>query len=187
VVYKANPSHFLTFKCEHMIGHQGQTVLIQEEPRGPSILIEVNVQTNGLQRVPFPDISQLRSTTTQKIVIKGLRLISSEILTNAIIAPNATAPVTELQKMAVTIYSEGWEKGQTIPILTFNDFAFTIGAIPYRNHSTKFSNWTSVDWPKSYLQFANGTVSAGTPYTVLLDCEYLRYDASNNLLIGPSM
>lgn len=163
----------------------GQVVLVQEEPRGPSILIEVNVPNNGSQRVPFPDISQLRSTVNQQIIIKGLRLVSSEVLTNGIISSNVTAPATELQKMSITIYSEGWEKGQTIPILTFNDFVFTTGAIPYRNHSTKFDNWVNVDWPKSYIQYANGTVSAGAPYVVLLDCEYIRLDAAGNYLVGP--
>lgn len=163
-----------------------QTVLVQEEPRGPSILIEVNVQQNGLQRVPFPDISQLRSTTTQRIVIKGLRLISNEVLTNGIISGNVTAPAAELAKMGLTIYAEGWEKGQSIPILTLNDMQFTVGAIPFRFNPTKFDNWVAVDWPKSYLQFANGTVSAGAPYVVLLDCEYVRLNAENRLIIGPS-
>lgn len=162
-----------------------QVVLVQEEPRGPSILIEVNVPNNGSQRVPFPDISQLRSTVNQQIIIKGLRLVSDEVLTNGIISSNTTAPATELQKMSITIYSEGWEKGQTIPILTFNDFVFTTGAIPYRNHSTRFANWRNVDWPKSYIQYANGTVSAGAPYVVLLDCEYIRLDNLGNILDGP--
>lgn len=162
-----------------------QVVLLQDEPRGPSILIEVNVPNNGLQRVAFPDISQLRSTVDQKVIIKGLRLITAEVLTNGIISPNVTAPIGELQKMAVTIYSEGWEKGQTIPILTLNDMVFTTGAIPYRNHATHLDNWVNVDWPKSYLQFANGTVSAATPYTVLLDCEYIRLDAQNRQQVGP--
>lgn len=163
-----------------------QVVLVQEEPRGPSVLIEINVQTNGQQRVPFPDVSQLRSTTDQKIIIKGFRLVPAEILTNAVIAPNANAPTTELQKISVTLYSEGWEKGQTIPILTFNDYVFATGNSPYRNHATKFDNWVNVDFPKSYLQFANGTVSAGAPYTVLIDCEYVRLDAQNNTIVGPS-
>jgi hypothetical protein len=163
-----------------------QTVIVQEEPRGPSVLIEVNVPNNGSQRVPFPDISQLRSTIDQKIIIKGLRLISAEVLTNGIISANVTAPAAELQKMAITIYAEGWEKGQTIPILTFNDFRFTVGAIPFRYSSTRFSDWVNVDWPKSYIQFANGTVSAGAPYVVLLDCEYVRLDAQNNIIQGAS-
>lgn len=162
-----------------------QTVLVQDEPRGPSVLIEINVSNNGLQRVPFPDISQLRSTVDSRIIIKGLRLISAEVLTNAMIAPNVTAPAAELAKMAITLYAEGWEKGQTIPILTLNDMVFTVGAIPFRFNPTRFDNWVNVDFPKSYIQFANGTVSAGTPYTVLLDCEYVRLDAQNNTVVGP--
>lgn len=164
----------------------GQVIMLQDEPRGPSMLIEVNVTTNGVQRIAFPDISQLRSTTSEKIVIKGLRLISAEVLTNAIISGNPTAPATELQKMSVTIYSEGWERGQTIPILTFNDFRFTTGAIPFRYSSTYFDNWVNVDWPKSYIQLANSTVTAGAPYTVLLDCLYVKLDGQGRIVNGVS-
>lgn len=163
-----------------------QQVLVQEEPRGPSVLIEVNVPINGQQRIPFPDISQLRSTVYQQIVLKGLRLISAEVLTNGIISGNPTAPAAELAKMAITIYAEGWEKGQTIPILPLNDMTFTVGAIPFRQRPTMFDNWVNVDWPKSYLQFANGTVSAGAPYVVLLDCLYIRLDATGQIINGPS-
>lgn len=162
-----------------------QQVLVQEEPRGPSVLIEINVPNNGTQRVPFPDINQLRSTTEQRIVIKGMRLVPPEILTNGIISGNANAPVGELQKMSVTLYAEGWEKGQTIPILTLNDYVFATGAAPYRNHPTRFDNWVNVDFPKSYLQLANGTVTAGAPYVVLIDCEYIRLDAQGLMLMGP--
>lgn len=164
-----------------------QTVIVQDEPRGPSVLIEVPVTINGQQRVPIPDISQLRSTTTNRIIIKGLRLVPPEILTNGIINASVNAPVTELQKMSLTIYAEGWEKGQTIPILTFNDFVFATGAAPYRFNSTRFSNWVNVDWPKSYIQLANGTVTAGAPYVVLLDCEYERLNAENNVIVGASI
>lgn len=161
-----------------------QNILVQEEPRGPSVLIEVNVNNNGSQRVPFPDISQLRSTTDLKIVIKGLRLVPSSVLTNGVISSNVTAPDSELQKMALTIYAEGWEKGQTIPMLTFNDFQNTI--IPNRFNPTRFDNWVNVDWPKSYIQYANGTSSVGAPYVVLLDCEYVRLNAQNLIVTGPS-
>jgi hypothetical protein len=164
-----------------------QTVIVQDEPRGPSVLIEVPVTINGQQRIPIPDINQLRSTTTNRIIIKALRLIPPEILTNGIINASVNAPVTELQKMSLTIYCEGWEKGQTIPLLTFNDFVFATGSAPYRNNSTRFSNWVNVDWPKSYLQLANGTVVAGAPYVVLLDCEYERLNADNNIIVGASI
>lgn len=163
-----------------------QLVVLQNEPRGPSVLIEVNVTANGLQRVAFPDISQLRSTVDQKIILKGLRLITAAVLTNAMIAPNANAPVAELQKMALTLYAEGWEKGQTIPLLTLNDMTVPGGTFPHRYDGTQFDNWVNVDWPKSYLQFANNTVSANAPYTVLIECQYVRLDAQNRMIIGPS-
>lgn len=165
---------------------QGQHIMVQEEPRGPSILIEVNVTANGQQRITFPDVAQLRSTVDQKIIIKCIRLVPPEILTNGVLSGNVTAPVTELQKMTVVIYSQGWEKGQYIPALTFNDYAFATGSAPFRFNSTYLDNWTNVDWPKSYLQFANGTTSVGAPYTVLFDVQYVKLDGQNRQIPGPS-
>lgn len=159
---------------------------MQEEPRGPSILLEIPVATNGQQRVPIPDIAQLRSTTSTQVVVKGIRLISAEVLTNGVISSSPTSPAAELAKMTLTIYSEGWEKGQTIPILTFNDMEFTVGAIPFRRSPTMLDNWVAVDWPKSYIQYANGTTSAGAPYVVLLDIQYLRLNNSGNEISGPT-
>lgn len=163
-----------------------QNIIVQEEPRGPSVLIEIPVINNGSQRIQLPDISQLRSTTDLKIVIKALRLISAEVLVGGVITALTTAPATELAKMSLTIYAEGWEKGQTIPLLTLNDMVFTTGAIPYRFNATKFDNWVNVDFPKSYLQLANGQQTAGAPYVVLLDCEYVRLNAQNRIVTGPS-
>lgn len=161
-----------------------QTILVQDEPRGPSVVIEIPVNNNGSQRVPIPDINQLRSTTDLKIVLKGLRLIPSSVLTNGIISSFTNVPDSELQKMTLTIYAEGWEKGQTIPMLTFNDFQNAI--IPNRFNPTRFSDWINVDWPKSYIQFANGTSSVGAPYVVMLDCQYVRLNAQNLIVTGPS-
>lgn len=161
-----------------------QTILVQEEPRGPSVIIEIPVNLNGSQRVPIPDVQQLRSTTNLRIVVKGLRLIPSAVLPNGVISSAINAPDSELQKMTLTIYAEGWEKGQTIPMLTFNDFQNTV--LPNRFNPTRFDNWINVDWPKSYIQFANGTSSVGAPYVVLLDCEYVRLNAENLIVVGPS-
>lgn len=168
------------------INQAQQKILVESEPRGPSVLIEVNVQTNGQQRVPFPDISQLRSTVYQAIILKGLRLIVPDVLTNGVISGNINAPLAELQKISATFYAEGWEKGQTIPILTMNDMLVAGTATPNRFDPTRFDNWVNVDWPKSYLQYANGTVSAGAPYVVIFDCEYIRLDAQGQIIYGPS-
>lgn len=154
---------------------QDRVILVQEEPRGPSQLIEIPVTVNGVNRVAFPDIQQLRSDTTQMIIIKAMRLITADVLTHGIINGAVTAPLAELQKMAVVLYSDGWEKGQLIPILTFNDMALPAGTIPHRYHQQRFNNWEKVDWSKSYLQFANATVSANSPYVVMFDVEYTRF------------
>jgi len=163
-----------------------QLIFLQDEPRGPSQLVEVDITANGLQRKNFPDQQELRSTTEQKIIVKAIRLITADVLTNSILSGNPTAPTAELQKMALVIYCEGWEKAQYIPILTLNDMSLPGGTNPHNYSMTKFDNWVNVDWPKSYIQFANGTVSANAPYTVMIDVLYIKLDAQGNLIKGAS-
>lgn len=178
-VFWYSGSHFNLFTMERL-------VFLKDEPRGPSQLVEVPVNLNGQQRVPFPDQSQLRSTTVQKIIIKAIRLITPDVLTNAPLSGNVNAPVTELQKISLVIYCEGWEKGQFIPILSLNDMQLLGGTAPNAQSLTKFSDWVNVDWPKCFLQYSNGTNTAGTPYSVLLDVLYVKLDAQNNEIKGAS-
>lgn len=162
-----------------------QMLLIQEEPRGASQLIEIPV-TGALTKVVIPVIQQLQNNTDQVIIIKSLRLITVDVLTNAPTLGGVNAPTTELQKMAITLYAEGWEKGQLIPILSLNDM-FTEGTgTPTRFRTTKLDNWQNVDWNKSFLQFANGTVPVGAPYNVILEAEYVRLNKQGQVIIGPS-
>lgn len=158
-------------------------IFVQEAPRDASQLIEVPVNTNGVQRVNFPDVQQLRSLVNQEIIIKEIRLITVDVLTNGPITGFATSPVSEQQKLSLTIYCEGWEKAQNLPILVLNDMQNTA---PHRYNGTRFNNWANVDWSKTYLQFSNGTVSAGAPYCVMFDVVYLKLDKSGNEIIGPS-
>ena len=163
-----------------------EVVFLQDEPRGPSITIEIPVLANGRGRVPLPDVAQLRSTTDQRIIIKTIRLITADVLTNAPLLGNVNAPLAELQKMTLTIYAEGWEKGQSIPLLPLNDVSTPGGTFPHRYQQTNFANWSAVDWPKSYIQYANSTSSAGAPYFILLDVQYVRLNGSGNQIIGPA-
>lgn len=164
-----------------------QFVFVQQEPRGPSQLIEVPVSSSGKQRIPFPDIQQLRSMTTQRIIIKGIRLITHEVLTNGPVTGNVNAPVTELVKISLVLYCEGWEKAQFIPVLILNDAPLPGGTFAHRYHATRFNNWENVDWSKSYMQYSNGTSSVvDTPYCVMFDVEYIKLDASGKLIVGPS-
>lgn len=167
-----------------------QVVLVQEQPRGPSQLVEIPVTTNGLQKVKLPDVQQLRSQPGQTIIVKGIRLIPPKVLTNAMTTSGTNAPLAELRKISLVLYCEGWEKAQMIPLLLLNDFADNDAAVattvPYRFHPTKFDDWRNVDWAQSYLLFANGLVSASTPYVVMFDVEYVKLDAQGKEIIGPS-
>lgn len=163
-----------------------QFVFVQQEPRGPSQLIEVPVLTNGKQRVPFPDIQQLRSNTVNRIIIKGIRLVTPDVSVGGAVTGNTNATLAELQKIFLVLYCEGWEKAQFIPALVLNDVGTPAGTIAFRNNATRFNNWENVDWTKSYLQYANGTSTAGTPYCVMFDVEYIKLDGEGKLIIGPS-
>lgn len=165
-------------------------VLIQEEPRGASQLVEIMINSNGLGRVKIDDQPQLRSQDGVTIIHKALRLITPKILTDAPTAGAPNAPIAELQKISLVLYSEGWEKGQYIPLLTLNDMvdadSTAATTIPYRNKTTRLDNWKNVDWNKSYLQLSNGTATANSPYCVLIEVEYVRLDAGKKEIVGPA-
>lgn len=169
---------------------QDRIVLTQVEPRGPSELIEIPVSNDGRQKIPIPTIDTLKSDDTQKIIVKGMRLITPDVAVGGPLQDGGNAPLTELQKMFLVIYCEGWEKGHYIPVLTLNDMFAEGNGIPFRPGATRFNNWEKVEWSKCFLQFANGTVSAGAPYVVLFDVEYIKIatDGPNKgkEIIGPS-
>lgn len=157
-----------------------------EEPRGPSQLIEVPVITAGTSKVQFPDIQNLRSQVGQVIVIKAIRLITPSVLPVASTSGLPNATLAELQKLCVVIYCEGWEKGQLIPVFTMNDMFTEASGEPFRYQKMRFADWKNVDWSKTYLQYSNGTVSAGTPYAVMFDVEYIKLDSQGAPIVGPS-
>jgi hypothetical protein len=162
-------------------------ILVHEEPRGPSQLVEVLVTTNGQFRIPFPDQQQLRSLIDQNVIIKAIRLITSEVLSHGPISGNVNAPLAELQKVSLVMYAEGWEKAVNMPVLPLNDVATPGGTFPHRYHATRFNNWARVDWSKSYISYANGSGgSANTPYEIILDVEYEKLGPDGVPIIGPS-
>lgn len=169
---------------------QKQIILVQEEPRGPSQLIEVPVNVNGIGRVNFPDIQQLRSTPSNDIVIKEIKLITVKALARGIYNDSPNAPLAELQKCALVVYCEGWEKAQFIPLLELNPFYDADGAaattIPWTHGGKRFADWVNVDWSKSYIQYSNGTVSANSPYVFIFNVGYIRVNKQGQELLGPN-
>lgn len=162
-----------------------RTNYLVEAPRGASMLIEIPVTQAGLGSIPLPVVQQLQNDTTQKIVVKALRLVTLDVLARGVTTGNVNAPLTELQKMSLILYSQGWEKGQYIPLLLLNDAATPAGTFPYRYHATKLADWTNVDWNKSKIVFSNGSVSVvAANYTIMLEVEYLRLDKNGEPMEG---
>lgn len=159
--------------------------LVQEQPWGPQYLIEIPVSQNGVSRVALPEVAQLRSTVGETVIIQGIRLITVDVQSNGVISGFANAPLPELPKLSLTLYAEGWEKGQAIPLLTFNDMIAPGSVAPYRYNPTNLDNWKKVDWTKSFLQYANNTVSAGAPYVVMLQVQYIKINDQNQRIEGP--
>lgn len=148
-------------------------ILAQAAPRPDSYLIEINVASNGLTRIPFPVYMQpLQSDAAVAIVLKAIRLITVAVLTHGVQNEGVNAPLTELKKMVLVLVVDGREKGYNIPVVSLNDI--DDGATPFTHELASFDDWQNVDFSKSYLQFANGQVSANSPYNVLLDVQYLR-------------
>lgn len=159
--------------------------LIQEEPRGPSQLIEIPI-TTAQQNVKLPQIQELMSVDNQIIVIKALRLITFKVVTTT--PTGATnAPLGQLQIAYLVLWSQGWIKGQQIPLLTLNDMVDADSAnattVPYRNRTTRLDDWKKVDWNKSTIQFG---VAPTPTYSILLEVEYQRYDLKGNIIEGPA-
>lgn len=166
-----------------------KVLLIQEEPRGPSELVEIPVTQDGQYRIVIPDNQQLRSLANQTIIIQGIRLIPAAALTNGPITGYATAPDTEVVKCVLVLYSQGWEKGHYIPLAVLNDLSISASGLAHRYAATKFQNWRNVDWSKSYILYSGGTGGSntgGTPYAFLLDVTYIKLDADGNPILGPS-
>ena len=140
-----------------------QILFIKEEPRIASIIVEVPI-ANGSSKVPLPDVQQLRSDGDTKVIIKGWRLISPKVLARGKLNNAVNAALVDLQKMTLTIYAEGWERGQNIPVLLLNDVndndSTAATTIPFRNVATKFADWKRVDFAKSFIQFSTILFSA---------------------------
>lgn len=160
--------------------------LIQNEPRGASQLIEtpVPVQVPGVTKVTLPDVQNLRDTVGQNIIVKALRVIPDTVLAVSPLLGLTVAPLAELQKMSLTLYSERWEKGQLIPICSLIDIFTEASGIPWRAQAVKFADWKKVDWPKSFITYSNGTSAVGAPYAVLFEVEFVKLDADNNEIKG---
>lgn len=165
---------------------QKNILFVQEEPRGASELMEVAVpaQVPGVTKQRLPDQQDLRSTVNEVVVVKSIRVITADVLAISPLLGLTVAPLTELQKMSLTLYSDGWEKGQLIPVLSLVDIFTEASGVPWKNRPTRLNDWQKVDWPKSFITYSNGTAAVGAPYAVLFEIEYIKFDKNGNELKG---
>jgi len=160
--------------------------MVQDEPRGPSQLIEVLQTIAGNTKLVLPVIQNLQNQVDINVVIKALRVIPDSVLTNGPTLGGVTAPLAELQKMSLVLYSEEWEKGQLIPLLTLVDTFTEASGIPWRARTTRLDSWRNVNWGKSYILYSNGTAAAGVPYTIIFEAEYQKFNKEGMEIKGPA-
>lgn len=159
-----------------------QTLIVPEEPRQASQLIEVLVPAAVVSVVQFPVIQNLQNQTGQSVILKALRVVPNTVLTNGPTSGLPNATLAELAKISLVIYSQEWIKGQLIPALFLVDSFSEGSGIPWRVHSARFDSWQDVNWGKSFLQYSNGTPSNGLAYAVTFEAEYQKFrkDKSGN-------
>lgn len=151
------------------------TFLVQEEPRGPSQLIEVAVPAQVVSVVQIPVIQNLQNQTDQIVIVKAIRVIPDSVLTNGPVQGLVNAPLAELQKASMVIYSENWIKGQLIPLCSLIDIFTEASGIPWKSRTTRLDSWRNVDWGKSFIQYSNGTPSSGLTYEFIFEVEYQKF------------
>jgi hypothetical protein len=168
-----------------------QTVLVQTEPLYMWQLVEIPVNSDGLQKIQLPDVQQLRSMIgLDTVIIKGMYLVTPKVLGFGVNTPGTNAPLTELRKMTLTVFSEGWQRGQIVPLLFLNSMAdadaATATTIPYSNTPFELADWRKVDFPQSFIQFCNTQVSAGAPYVVMIWVKYIKQNQDGEILVRGS-
>lgn len=154
-----------------------QILVVPTAPMIASELVEIGI-TSGSSVIAIPDQPQLRNQGEEIVIIKAIRLISPKVLANGITIAGANMSLTDLQNAVLILYSEGWEKGHYIPLLTLNDVADSDSTaattIPYVQNPVQLSDWKNVDWNKSKIQFANGQTASATG-VIMLQVQYQKF------------
>lgn len=142
-----------------------------------SELVEIAI-TSGQTSIPIPDQPQLRNQGSEVVVIKGIRLITDKVLAFSPTSGETNAPLADLKNASLILYSNGWERGHLIPVLTLNDMADADSAnattIPFNPQATTLADWENVDWAKSKIQFSNGT-SASDNIAIIFQVQYQKF------------
>lgn len=132
-------------------------------------LIEIAVTAASTQRIYLGDQPQLRQQAGQTISI--LKILTYPPAVMSVTPSGATpAPVTELAKATLVLYSESEEKVFQLPLLSLVEAQNA--SSPFVDEVTEFDS-LKVDFAKSYIQM--GSAVAGAPYSFALGISYKRF------------
>jgi hypothetical protein len=128
---------------------------------------------NTALRIPFPDIPQLRSDTTQDVIIRALETYCAE---NMPFDYNNNPVVTNAQllKCFLTLYIQQEESVFRMPTIRLQNIfnALSTTAYFYSDDLDQFEN-LMVDWTKSYLTLAS-SLANGALICFVLGVMYQR-------------
>lgn len=160
-----------------------EKVVYQQEPLANYWLIEIPVPAQAVTSVAIPTQNWLRSTNGKIVIIKSLELVTAKTLAKAPVSGATNATLAELLKASLTLYSDGWERLQYVPLLRLNSLHDSDSAvattIPFTQEVQK-TDFRSVEWEKSKINF-NGA-SSGSAYSILIGIQYLVVDGQGKVI-----
>jgi hypothetical protein len=129
-----------------------------------SLVIPAN---NTALRIPFPDIPQLRSDTTQDVIVRALETFSVESMPNDYNG-NPVVSNANLLKIFLTLYVQQEESTFRLPTIKILNIynAASAAAYFYTDELTQFEN-LMVDWTKSYITLASSLANAAQVQFIL--------------------
>lgn len=138
-------------------------------------LVEIVIQNgnSGGNKILIGDIEDLRSDTTQDIIIQGLEFFSVESMP---LSPqgNPVATTAQLQNMFLTLYINNEESIENIPLIRMQNMfqSLATGTMQQQFERTKLEN-LMVSWFKSFFFLAT-PFTTGTTFSVVFGVTYKK-------------
>lgn len=137
-------------------------------------MVSLNIPAgNTALRIPFQDLPQLRSDTTQDIIVRGIETYSAESMPNDY-NNNPVVTNAQLLKIFLTLYIQQEESVFRMPAVKFLNIynAASAAAYFYTDELVQAENWM-IDWTKSYISLAS-SLANGAQVQFMLGVMYQR-------------
>jgi len=127
-------------------------------------------------KIQFQDIPQLRSDTTKEILIRSIRVYSTE---DALLSYNQNPQLSqaELAKCFLTLYVDSEESIYRIPLKQLLATGISVGSAQAADQGFSFGEMQfsniSIDWTKSYITLSAALASSALQ-SIMFGVGYLR-------------